>query len=335
MVAFIQTPSFLAYQPLIIRHVLQDTQQSTFDDISLAFNNDNKLGHPAVQISAITTSQHQLRITKEKLAQRWGIGEVSAGKTFKVTTQKGIRNTLYPIERRFRTKQTQLRYPQLSGRHGRFYTDTFFSSIPAIDNSTCAQIFTNDIGFKKIYSMHAKGNALQALSSFIHEVGIPNVLHSDYAKELMQGQWRKLCQDFSINTTFTEPNSPHQNRAEGAIREAKRHIHRKMRARNVPKRLWNFCVKWTCDVRNCTARNSFDLDGRTPYEMVYGNTPDISSLCEFDFYEPVWYYDNALFPEDKRLMVDGLAMPTTLGRQCVIGLFQKVAYLLQAAQCNQ
>ena len=83
--------------------------------------------------------------------------------------------------------------------------------------------------------MNGKGNAPHALSSFIHEVGIPNDLHSYNAKELMQGQWRKICQDFSINTTFTEPHSPHQNRAEGAIREAKRHIHRKMCARNVPK----------------------------------------------------------------------------------------------------
>lgn len=131
--------------------------------------------------------------------------------------------------------------------------------------------------------MSGKGNAPHALSSFIHEVGIPSDLRSDNAKELMQGQWRRLCQDFSINTTFTEPHLPHQNRAEGAIREAKRHIHRKIRARNVPKCLWNFCAKWSCDVRNCTASNAFELDGRTPHELVYGNTPDISSLLRIRF----------------------------------------------------
>jgi hypothetical protein len=193
----------------------QDGSQDPLEDISIAYNNDCVMNHPALRVSAIPTSQHLPRITKEKLAQRWGIGEVAAGKTIKVTTQKGIRNTLYPVERRFRTKQAQLRYPQLSGRHGRFYTDTFFASIPAIDNSKCTQIFTNDIGFTKIYSMSGKGNAHHALSSFIHEVGIPSDLHSDNAKELMIGQWRKLCQDFSINTTFTEPHSPHQNCAEG------------------------------------------------------------------------------------------------------------------------
>lgn len=33
------------------------------------------------------------------------------------------------------------------------------------------------------------------------------------------------------------------------------------------------------------------MEGRTPYEAIYGHTPDISSLCDFDFYEPVWFYD--------------------------------------------
>jgi len=64
-----------------------------------------------------------------------------------------------------------------------------------------------------------------------------------------------------------------------------------MKSRNVPKRLWNYCIKWSCDVRNKTASNSFALEGRTPYEAIYGHTPDISSLCDFDFYEPVWFYD--------------------------------------------
>jgi len=118
----------------------------------------------------------------------------------------------------------------------------------------------------------------------------------------MQGEWKEICNEFMINTTYTEPHSPWQNRAEGQIRELKRHVQRKMKSQNVPKRLWNYCVKWSCDVRNKTASNLFALEGRTPYEAIYGHTPDISSLCEFDFYEPVWYFDPHTFPEDNRLL---------------------------------
>lgn len=61
--------------------------------------------------------------------------------------------------------------------------------------------------------------------------------------------------------------------------------------RNVPKALWDYCTKWPCDVRSKTSGNLFIVDGRTPLEVVTGVTPDISSIMDYDFYEPVWYYD--------------------------------------------
>jgi GH24 family phage-related lysozyme (muramidase) len=69
--------------------------------------------------------------------------------------------------------------------------------------------------------MRLKSEAHLSLKSFVHNVGIPHVLHSDNAKELSQGEWRKVCNDFSIHTKNTEPHSPWKNRAEGHIRELK------------------------------------------------------------------------------------------------------------------
>jgi IS30 family transposase len=149
--------------------------------------------------------------------------------------------------------------------------------------------------------MKLKSQAHESLSAFIHEVGIPSSLHSDDAKELMQGKFKDLCKEFHIPCTYTEPYSPWQNRAENAIRELKRHVRRKMLANKVPPRLWDFCVKWSSDIRNKTSSNRFVLDGRTPYEAVLGHTPDISSLVTFNFYEPVWYIDQtAEFPQLRR-----------------------------------
>jgi len=174
-----------------------------------------------LQVSSMTSSKHLPSLPAAKLAQRWAISEATANKTLKVTTQKGVRNALYPIEQRFHTRQAQLRCPQLSGRHGRFYTDTFFSSVKSIDMATCCQLFGNDIGFTQVYPMRLKSEAHLSLKSFVHNVGIPHILHSDNAKELSQGEWRKVCNDFSIHTKNTEPHSPWKNRAEGHIRELK------------------------------------------------------------------------------------------------------------------
>jgi hypothetical protein len=61
-------------------------------------------------------------------------------------TQKGIRSMTDHLMHRVRTKQAALQYNQLGGRHGRFYSDTMFSSIESLQGNTMGQIFVNDIG---------------------------------------------------------------------------------------------------------------------------------------------------------------------------------------------
>jgi len=70
-----------------------------------------------------------------------------------------------------------------------------------------------------IYPMRLKSEAPTALKDFIRDVSIPQTIHSNNAKELMQGEWKKVCNDFMITATYTEPHSPWQKRAEGQIRE--------------------------------------------------------------------------------------------------------------------
>jgi len=84
---------------------------------------------------------------------------------------------------------------------------------------------------------------------------------------------------------------------------------------NVPQSLWDFYCKWSCDVRSKTAHVSFELDGRTPFEVVMGYTPDISSLMNYDFYEPIWYYNEiSQFPEPKRKLARWLGEAHNVGQ---------------------
>jgi len=174
--------------------------------------------------------------------------------------------------------------------------------------------------------MHAKSETADTLSSFIHDVGIPHVLHSDDAKELLHGPFKQLCKDYGIPCTYTEPYSPWQNRVEGGIRELKCHVHRKMTSRKVPQHLWDFCCRWSCEVRNKSAGSLYQLEGRTPFEAVMGNTPDISSLVPHDFYEYVWYYDQtAEFPAPKRKLGRWLGEAQNFGQAMCYWVLSKNA----------
>ena len=44
----------------------------------------------------------------------------------------------------------------------------------------------------------------------------------------------------------------------------------------VPYRLWDFALSWVCETGNLTASFSKYTNGRTPFEIITGDTSDIS-----------------------------------------------------------
>jgi hypothetical protein len=131
-------------------------------------------------IGAQTSIDCHSKITPEQLARQWCIGLQTAAKTLMSTTQKGVRNAIHPIHRHFRTRQTQLHYPQLSSK---FYSDTMFAFTTSICHFTCGQIFINDLNFSRIIPMKWKANAGDALMYMIQDIGIPFEMHIGGAKD--------------------------------------------------------------------------------------------------------------------------------------------------------
>ena len=57
---------------------------------------------------------------------------------------------------------------------------------------------------------------------------------------------------------------------------------------NAPLVFWCYCLLFVIDCLNFSAKK--DIDWRTPYERMFGMTPDIS-MFRFGFSQPVWYYE--------------------------------------------
>ena len=208
---------------------------------------------PVHTIKALSTAERASVITKEILASRWGCGLDTAKRTLLVTTQAGIRKTIYPCERRMKTKRNHLRFPSLNTR---FYTDTMFSKLASVQGNKCAQIFTDGKHNTFFYPLKGKGLAHEALWNFVHGVGIPKNLTSDNALEEgkdKNGRCGEIFRELSIKQTFSEPYSPWQNRAEAGVRETKKGIRRATATSGSPKRLWDFCGEWWTNVTRHTS----------------------------------------------------------------------------------
>jgi len=97
-----------------------------------------------------------------------------------------------------------------------------------------------------------------------------------------------------------------------------------MHRAQTPVVLWDFCCQYMIELRNRLARPLQQLNGRTPYELIIGNTPDISEFLEFCWYQPIWYYESNTFPQENRLLGHWIGLPTELGRQCATGSYLQV-----------
>ncbi len=193
-------------------------------------------------IMSVKSSTKQNDVNTKTLSKRWSISLAQAEQVLSTTTQKFIRSSVNPLERRYRTNIQQLRYHHLTEPHGRFYSDTMFSSMKSTNGHTCGQIFVNNIGFYHFTPMNKESEASNALVEFIQHVGIPSKIHTDGSKVQSKGNWAKTIKSYHIKHSFTEPHLPWQNRAEGAIKELKRHTSRLIQVTNSPKRLWDYSI---------------------------------------------------------------------------------------------
>ncbi len=310
--------SFAEYEAAYVTHAEYPNVREHEDRNIMSFNSALFRN-----ISSLSTGVQQLSTSDEQISKIFCCSHKTAIRTRQVTTQKGIRSMSDHLTRRYRTKQAALRYPQLGGRHGRFYSDTMFASVSSIRNNNVAQIFVNDLGFTRLTPLRSKSEAGHALLEFIQDVGIPSALHTDNAKEMTTGLWERIRKDHQIKQTVTEPFSPFQNKAEIGIKEVKKQVRHLMSKTKTPKRLWDFCAQYASDLRNLTALPLFGLHGRTPYEAVTGNTPDISEFLYFSWYQPIYYYDPSNFPEDRELIGRFLGVAHNIGQALCFWILPK------------
>jgi hypothetical protein len=242
-------------------------------------------------VDAIKSSSKDV-LSPEDLSKMWNIGLSTAARTLKASTHKCIRTTGL-LTKRFRTDKAQLRYKQMSRQYGNFYVDYLKVGVTSIRQFIGGTLYTNKLGFKKFfpYSNETSVETGHTLKLFVEFVGLPFSMHSDNHKNFKEGLFKRLLRKLGIYSTYTEPHSPWQNRAEPAIGEVKTYARTLMMKTNTPIRLWCFCYEYAADVLSLCASGRFELKGRTPYEAVMHYTPDISEYTSYTWFQWCWYYD--------------------------------------------
>jgi len=147
-------------------------------------------------IASYDTRHRRPDVEPSYLAKQWGISLETATKTLRATTQAGIHHAIHPLSRRYRTDHMTLRHRRL---HDTFYSDTLFSGIKSLHGNKCAQVTTNG-SLIHVFPMTSKSEAGDALSRFMQDIGIPDVVVVDGAGEQMgkNADFVQTCRHFKI-----------------------------------------------------------------------------------------------------------------------------------------
>ena len=184
---------------------------------------------------------------------------------------------------------------------GVVYTDTMHGHFKSLDRNKYAQIFATEGYFAAAYPMESKALAGDALKEFITDYGVPDKIIMDGAGEQTgkRSTFMEQVRKHHIDYHVTEPERYNQSRVEGVIREIRKKWFRVMTKKHVPKRLWDYGLRWVVEIMQRTASDAGTLHGRTGLEKVTGETPEISEYIDFGFYDPCWYKENAGMGETK------------------------------------
>ena len=253
------------------------------------------------KISAVGSEKRHSRATPEEIARKFGCGLEAGRKTLKATTNFGVRTATDAMTRRYRTNLMQMKHRRLNAI---IYNDTMFSKTKSLLGNKSAEVFTDGSYVTVKPTPDKTGTTVaNALGELVQEIGIPRKMVTDDAKEKLgpNTKWMETIRHYKMDWSNTEPYSHWQNRAEDAIREVRRRWKLLQHRRMIPKRLWDYGLTYVAEIMCRTVRAGSD---RTPYEILTGDTPDISEFIDFDFYDWVWYLNN---PNDKE-------SPPQLGR---------------------
>jgi hypothetical protein len=270
-----------------------------------------------IMVKAARAKRHQ-GSDAEHLSKVWRISTEAAERTLNITTETSNRTDDPKLSRNYGTNDRILRYKRINEH---FFMDTFFATRKAKQSSrghTCCQLFVSDKGFVFVVPMKTKNTSdiLQAVKEFPKEIGSPEAIICDAAREQKSHDVGKFLGEIGTTLRVLQEGTPWANKAElyiGLIKEA---VRKYMKASNCPLALWDYCVERRARINNMTAKYNFKLHGSNAHTVTTGDEGDISNLCRYDWYEWCYFRDQGqCFPFNKEVLGRVLGPSRTEGNE--------------------
>jgi len=281
---------------------LHDSIPSTSEAVSVDFTHDDAsmYDYLSAYICHTTGITIDARITKKHIEDcshlRRFLLNVPADvvqHTLDATTR------LYRVDPSRRIRRTyRSHYPahNVNRRSEAVASDTFFFDIDAWGGIKCCQFFIGRRSlFMSVHGMKTDGEFVNALEDEIRKRGAMEKIITDCAKAEISKRVKDILRNLYIDDYQSEPHHQNQNIAERYIQEAKKHAHWVLNTSGAPPESVMLVLEYITYIWNRTAKRV--IGWRTPCEAMTGDTPDISNMLLYRFWQPVYIADvNSTFP---------------------------------------
>ena len=140
------------------------------------------------------------------------------------------------------------------------------------------------------YGIRSTKQLVNTLADNVRNTGAMHTLISDGGSYEISKKVTDLLRSLFIADYQDELYHQHQNKAENQWGTAKRLVNKIMNSSGCPPSAWLLCLQYVCVVLHNISSPA--LDGLPPLQALTGQTPDISFLLHFSFWEPVYYRVN-------------------------------------------
>ena len=156
----------------------------------------------------------EVGVDARHLSKVWRISYEDTKRTIDATTQHGTHNPNPVMNQNYTANDQMLQYRPITQY---FFMDTFFATKKGGTSSrgnTCCQLFVMDKGFIYIVPMGHKSEVLSAIKQFAKEVGAPDAIVSDMAKEQISQDVCNFSNTIGMTLRALEEGTPWSNKVE-------------------------------------------------------------------------------------------------------------------------
>ena len=154
----------------------------------------------------------------------------------------------------------------------------------------CVQVYVGRSSYYlSVHGMTTDGEFINTFEDEIRQRGAMDTIISDRAQAEVSNRVKTILRNLYIKDWQSEPHHQNQNISERFIQELKKYANWIRNTSGAPPQAIFLILKYVCFIFNRTARKN--LSWRTPCEALNGQTPDVSMMLHFRFWQRVYIKD--------------------------------------------